>query len=125
VKNSVSDFILAIAQVLLGFIMAMGFLGVIFVLIFYHQSLDQGTNTLLTGLAGVLGTIVTQQSGYFFQRQRPPTLPDPDRTSSTTTSSTTPAPTIVPAGSTLVSAPTPPAAIVTAPLDPTPSGAKI
>lgn len=72
-----TDYLLAIAQILLASIMAMGFLAVIFVLIFYHATLDQGTNTLLTGLAGVLGTIVTQQSGYFFQRQRPPGTPDP------------------------------------------------
>lgn len=117
-KSAVSDFILAVAQVLLGFVMAMGFLGVIFVLIFYHQSLDQGTNTLLTGLAGVLGTIVTQQSGYFFQRQRPPTLPDPERTSSTTTTTTTPKPTIVPPGSAIIAAPEPPTAIVSDPQAP-------
>jgi hypothetical protein len=76
-QSQQTDFLLAIAQILLAFVMALGFLAVIFVLIFYHGALDQVTNTLLTGLAGVLGTIVTQQSGYFFQRQRPPTLPDP------------------------------------------------
>ena len=119
-KSSTSDFILAIAQVVLGFVMAAGFLAVIFVLIFYHGSLDQSTNTLLTGLAGVLGTIVTQQSGYFFQRQRPPTLPDPDRTTSTSTVSTTPAPTVVPPGSSLVHAPAPPAAIIQTPTPETP-----
>jgi hypothetical protein len=115
-RSVVADFILAIAQVFLGILMAGGFLGVIYTLIFFHGTLDPVSNTLLTGLAGVLGTIVTQQSGYFFQRNRPPTLPDPSTTSSTTTTTTTPTPTLVPKGTGVV----PPAAII--PLVPQPPG---
>ena len=71
-----TDHLLARAQVSLSHIMAGGFLAVIFVLIFFHAMLDDTSKTLLTGLAGVLGTIVTQQSGYWFQRQRPHTPTD-------------------------------------------------
>jgi len=71
-----TDNLLSKAQISLSHIMALGFLGVIFTLIFFHASLDETSKTLLTGLAGVLGTIVTQQSGYWFQRQRPHTLED-------------------------------------------------
>ena len=67
------DLFLARVQAWLASLMALGFLGLIFVLIAFHASLDETAKTLLTGLAGVLGTIVTQQSGYFFARHRPPT----------------------------------------------------
>jgi len=77
------DVLLARAQVGIALLMAAGFLGVIYVLIFYHGTLDDTSKTLLTGLAGVLGTIVTQQSGYFFARHRPneaPEVPTPPQT---------------------------------------------
>ena len=86
-----NETLLAKAQISLSHIMAVGFLGVMFVLIFYHSQLDETAKTLLTGLAGVLGTIVTQQSGYWFQRQRPHTSQDSDAdTDSNPTATETP-----------------------------------
>jgi hypothetical protein len=73
-----TDYLLAKAQISLSHLMSGGFLAVIFVLIFFHRDLDDTSKTLLTGLAGVLGTIVTQQNGYWFQRQRPHTQTDGD-----------------------------------------------
>lgn len=67
------DLLLARAQVWLATLFSMGFIGVIFTLIFYHQNFTPDGRAMLTGLAGVLGTIVTQQSGYFFARHRPQT----------------------------------------------------
>ena len=43
-----------------------------------HEVFTPDGRAMLTGLAGVLGTIVTQQSGYFFARHRPPTGSDDD-----------------------------------------------
>jgi hypothetical protein len=71
-----NDLLLARAQVGLAFLMALGFLSTLFVLIAVHNELAPVENSLLSGLTGVLGTIVTQQSGYFFARQRPHALAD-------------------------------------------------
>jgi len=69
---------LARAQIWLASLFALGFIGVIFTLIFFHEVFTPDGRAMLTGLAGVLGTIVTQQSGYFFARHRPPTGSDDD-----------------------------------------------
>lgn len=65
------DLILARAQVGLAFFFAGGFLGCLVILFFNHATMTPQELTIVTGLTGVLGTIVTQQSGYFFARQRP------------------------------------------------------
>jgi hypothetical protein len=65
------DQLLAKSQVRLAYLYGVGFIGLIFVIIFWHKELDKDSYAMLTGLAGVLGTIATQQNGYFFQRQRP------------------------------------------------------
>jgi hypothetical protein len=65
------EVLLARSQVRLAYLYGIGFIGLIFVIIFWHKELDKDSYAMLTGLAGVLGTIATQQNGYFFQRQRP------------------------------------------------------
>ena len=72
------DTLLARAQVGLAFFFSAGFIGCLFVLMLLHNQLDTDAKTLLTGLLGVLGTIITQQSAYFFARHRPPTVEDAD-----------------------------------------------
>lgn len=71
-----SDLLLAKAQVGLAVLMAIGFLATLFTLVAVHNTLAPVENSLLSGLTGVLGTIVTQQSGYFFARQRPHAIAD-------------------------------------------------
>jgi len=72
------DLLLAKAQVGLAVLMSLGFLATLFVLILLHNTLAPVENSLLSGLTGVLGTIVTQQSGYFFARQRIAGLTNPN-----------------------------------------------
>lgn len=75
------DTLLARAQVGLAFLFAAAFVGLILLLCFSFSGvrpLSQEANTLLTGLLGVMGTIVTLQQNYFFARHRPQdgALPD-------------------------------------------------
>jgi hypothetical protein len=93
-----------------------GFFGVLFFLMMYHKEMTSTEVTILTGLLSSLATIIALQQNFMFARTRPQALPDPTTTTTSTTTTTTPAPVIVPEGSTLVHAPAPPAAIVTAPL---------
>jgi hypothetical protein len=72
------EVLLARSQVRLAYLYGVGFIGLIFVIIFWHKELDKDSYAMLTGLAGVLGTIATQQNGYFFQRQRPHNPTDED-----------------------------------------------
>lgn len=75
-----TDHLLARAQVGMAFLFALAFIAVLLVLLLsltgVHE-LAPSVNTLLTGLLGVFGTIITLQQNYFFARQRPTTLPDP------------------------------------------------
>lgn len=66
--------LLARAQVWLATVTLFGFLGCLYILFFNHQQMSAQDIGILSALTGVLGTIATQQNGYFFQRQRP-TLP--------------------------------------------------
>jgi len=122
-NQSDTDLLLARAQVAIAFLFSIGFMSILFVLIFYYSNLSAPANTLLSGLTGALVTIVTQQSAFFFARQRPNALPDPTTTSTVTTTTTTPTPLVVPEGSKLVAAPPPPAQIVT-PTPETPDATK-
>jgi hypothetical protein len=65
------DLILARAQVALAFFFGACFMGCLGVLMFNHATMSAQELTIVTGLTSVLGTIVTQQSNYFFARQRP------------------------------------------------------
>lgn len=111
------DLLLARAQVGLAVMFALGFFGVLFFLMCYHKEMSSTEVTILTGLVSVLGTLLALQQNFFFARTRPAALPDPTVTTTSTQTTTTPTPVIVPAGSTLVHAPTPPAAIIPAALD--------
>lgn len=70
------DVLLARAQVGLAFFFSLGFLTLLFVLIFFRRDMSPPESQILTGLLAVLGTIVTQQSAYFFARHRQPTSAD-------------------------------------------------
>lgn len=74
-----ADLLLVRAQVGLAFFFSFGFIGAVFVMVFFNGTLSQTANTLLTGLLGVLGTIVTQQMNYFYARQRTLGLSDPSQ----------------------------------------------
>lgn len=110
------DLLLARAQVFFAAVMLIGIFAMVFVLIFFHGDMTTTAVTIITSVITALVTILTLQMNFFYARQRPAALPDPTTTSTTTTTTTTPTPTIVPAGSAIVSAPAPPAAIVTDPL---------
>ncbi len=64
-----TDTLLARAQVGLAFLLAFGFIGVLFTLIFYKPA----DTTILTNMLVVLGTLLTLQMNYFFARHRPAT----------------------------------------------------
>jgi len=49
-------------------------------LVFLPKPIDEPTNTLLTTLLSVLGTILVQQSSFWFARNRPAGVPDPTTT---------------------------------------------
>jgi hypothetical protein len=70
------DVILARAQIGLAFFFGFAFMGCLGVLMFDHAVMSAQELTIVTGLTSVLGTIVTQQSNYFFARQRPHTPTD-------------------------------------------------
>lgn len=55
-------------------------------LMFLPKPLDESIRTLLITMLSVLGTLITQQSSFWFARQRSAGVPDPSTT--TVTSST-------------------------------------
>lgn len=71
-----NDKLTAYAQVWLATLYALGFLIVLGLLIFLPLQPDDTTKTLLLTMLGVLGTLATQQSSYFFARQRPGSDPE-------------------------------------------------
>lgn len=73
------DKLLARAQVWLAVLVACGFLGLLFVLLFHSVELTAAGTTIVTGLLSVLGTILTLQMNFFYARHRSPSqaLPDP------------------------------------------------
>ncbi len=69
------DLLLARAQVRMATLtLAMFFIVLMTLLLSLTQtiSITNEANILLTAMTGALGTIVTQQQGYFFARQRGP-----------------------------------------------------
>lgn len=85
------------AQIGLAYMYGLGFLGVLAALIFAPPTMDEFTKGMLQSLLGGLIVLVTQQSGYFFARQRPqesiPGEVTVKTTPPTTTVVTTPNPT--------------------------------
>jgi hypothetical protein len=122
VKQTDVDKLLAWAQIVFAGMLLTSIVALVFVLVLFKTQLSETGTTILTSVIAALITILTLQMNFFYARSRPAALPDPSTTTSTTTTTTTPPPTIVPAGSTLVAAPTPAAAII--PLDPIQPGVK-
>jgi len=61
---------LALAQILHFTLALAGFIGLLFVIVLGWAHLDGTSEKLAYTMLGVLGTIVTQQAGFFYQRQR-------------------------------------------------------
>lgn len=59
------------AQVAYFMVSLCGFIGVMVIVVTGYAKLDSTSEKLAYTLLGIFGTIVTQQSGYFFQRHRP------------------------------------------------------
>lgn len=78
----------AMAQVVIFAGSILGFIGLLYVLVMGGAELDETSEKLTYTMLGVLGTIVTQMSGYFYSRQRPDT-PAPGETTVTTSPATT------------------------------------
>jgi hypothetical protein len=70
-----SPIVLGYAQVVHFTITLSGFLGLLFVIVVGGAKLDPTSEKLVYTMLGVLGTIVTQQAGYFYARQRPDGAP--------------------------------------------------
>jgi len=87
-KEGLSVGIVALAQVLIFAVALLGFVGLLYVLVMGGAQLDETSEKLTYTMLGVLGTIVTQMSGYFYSRQRPDT-PIPGETTVTTSPATT------------------------------------
>ena len=62
---------MAVAQVWHYTIALCGLIGLLYVLFLGNVKLDATTEKLVYTMLGVLGTIVSQQSSYFYGRQRP------------------------------------------------------
>ncbi len=67
--------IIAASQVWHFTISLVGFLGLLFAIVLGFAHLDGTSEKLAYTMLGVLGTIVTQQAGYFYARQRPDGTP--------------------------------------------------
>lgn len=63
--------IVAHAQVWHFTLSLLGFLGLLFAIVLGWAHLDATSEKLAYTMLGVLGTMVTQQAGYFYARQRP------------------------------------------------------
>lgn len=95
------------------FVLVIGILVAAFLPLNSNDKIIALVSPIITGIYGLASGAV----GYWIAKQRLP-IPDPSTTTTTLHQVTGPSPQVVPSGSELVPAPTPPAAIVTAPLDP-------
>lgn len=62
--------IIAKAQIGFFVLSLVGFIALLFVIVTGLAKLDQTTEKLAYTMLGVFGTIITQQSAYFYARQR-------------------------------------------------------
>ena len=69
--SKLSSEMVAHSQVWHFTISLVGFIGLLFVIVLGLAHLDGTSEKLAYTMLGVLGTIVTQQAGYFYARQRP------------------------------------------------------
>lgn len=87
-KEGANAATVALAQIGIFALTMAGFIGLLYVLILGGAMLDETSEKLTYTMLGVLGTIVTGMSGYFYSRQRPET-PLPGETTVTTSPATT------------------------------------
>lgn len=113
------DVYIAHTQARVTYMLLGAFVGLMFALLLVAivaLKVDDKILAILDRIVTAMLPIVGAAIGFWVARQRAGGVPDPTTTTTqtTSTSTTTPTPTVVPPGSTLVSAPSPPAAIVTA-----------
>lgn len=73
-----NDVLTAKAQIAFFVISLIGFIGLLFVIVLGQAKLDEATEKLAYTMLGVFGTIITQQSAYFYARQRPESQEPPN-----------------------------------------------
>jgi hypothetical protein len=78
------DALIARAQRNITYAYIVLFAGAIAALLFLPRPLDDSTKTLLITLLGVLGTLVTMQTQFWYARNRTGGVPDPATTTTTT-----------------------------------------
>lgn len=86
-KLTANELIIGHAQVWLFFVSLIGFVGLLYILVLGRSKMDDASEKLAYTMLGVLGTIVTQQAGYFYARQRPTDGTQPNPTTVITPSS--------------------------------------
>lgn len=110
------DMYIAHTQARVTYMLLGAFVGLMFALLLVAivaLKVDEKILAILDRIVTAMLPIVGAAIGFWVARQRAGGVPDPTTTTTETRITTTPTPTVVPPGSTLVSAPAPPAAIVT------------
>lgn len=79
------DTVLVFAQIMLTLILLLAIIGIVGWLIARKGTLDPGTQSTATNIILVLTTLLTLSWNYFFARQRPNSLPDPNAPPGVTT----------------------------------------
>lgn len=79
------DLMLARAQIVLTFVLLSAIISMLVGLIFFRNVMTDKTVSTVTNLLMLLGTLLTLSWNYFFARQRPAALPDPNTTTTVTT----------------------------------------
>lgn len=77
-KRMHPDTILIVAQIALTTILLLAIIGITVALIFFRTQMSDGTVSTATNIILVLTTLLTLSWNYFFARQRPSGLPDPN-----------------------------------------------
>lgn len=77
-KKMHPDTVLVFAQIALTVILLSAIIGIVAALLFLKSSLSPGTQSTATNIIVGLTTLLTLSWNYFFSRQRPNELPDPN-----------------------------------------------
>lgn len=77
-KKMHPDTVLVFAQIALTVILLSAIIGMLAALFFLKSALSAGTQSTATNIILVLTTLLTLSWNYFFARQRPSDLPDPN-----------------------------------------------